>query len=353
VRNQREIDESMMRRCLQLAAAGDFRVAPNPRVGAVITYRNQIIGEGYHRNYGEAHAEVNAIRAAQGKADFKQCTIYVNLEPCAHYGKTPPCADLIVRSGFKRVVIANTDPFEAVDGKGIDRLRKAKIEVVTKVLHDEGRHLNRRFFTFHEKKRPYIILKWAQSADGFVDRIRNGHDPGNFWISSPSTRKLVHLWRAQEAAILIGSRSVAHDNPELTVRDVDAPNPLRIVFDPNQRLDFSSRVFNAASQTLYACSAERLAGCTLPATTSPIPLLSGNPLPELLSHLHQRQVQSVLVEGGKHTHQQLLDAGLWDEIRVLVSSRHVGEGSSAPHLPFQPHARVQYGDDQIITYFKA
>lgn len=342
----------MMRRCLQLAASGDSRVAPNPRVGAVIAYRNQIIGEGYHRVYGEAHAEVNAIQAAQGKADFKQCTIYVNLEPCAHHGKTPPCADLIVRSGFKRVVIANTDPFEAVDGRGIERLRKAKIEVVTKVLHDEGRDLNRRFFTFHEQKRPYIILKWAQSADGFVDRHRNGHDPGNFWITSPATRKLVHLWRAQEAAILIGSRSVAHDNPELTVRDIDGPNPMRIVVDLNQRLSFSERVFNEASKTLYACSAERLSGCTLPETTSPIPLTSGKPLPELLAHLHQRQVQSVLVEGGKHTHQQFLDAGLWDEIRVLGSPRFLGEGSISPHLPFQPHSISMYGDDQISTYFK-
>lgn len=341
-----------MRRCLQLAASGDSRVAPNPRVGAVITYRNQIIGEGYHRNYGEAHAEANAIHAAQGKADFKQCTIYVNLEPCAHHGKTPPCADLIVRSGFKRVVIANTDPFEAVDGKGIDRLRKAKIEVVTKVLHDEGRDLNRRFFTFHEKKRPYIILKWAQSADGFVDRLRNGHDPGNFWITSPATRKLVHLWRAQETAILIGSRSVAHDNPELTVRDIDGPNPIRIVVDLNQRLSFSERVFNEASKTLYACSAERLSGCTLPETTSPIPLTSGKPLPELLAHLHQRQVQSVLVEGGKHTHLQFLETGFWDEIRVLVSPRRLGEGSPAPQLSIQPHRISTYGEDQIITYIK-
>ncbi|HXC06303.1 MAG TPA: bifunctional diaminohydroxyphosphoribosylaminopyrimidine deaminase/5-amino-6-(5-phosphoribosylamino)uracil reductase RibD, partial [Bacteroidia bacterium] len=240
-----------MRRCLELAAQGLGSVAPNPMVGSVIVHQGRIIGEGWHQRYGEAHAEVNAIAAVQEKNLLSGSCLYVNLEPCAHFGKTPPCADLIIRTGIPEVVIGSIDPFAQVSGKGIEKLVKAGIRVRTGVLETECRELNRRFFTFQEQKRPYIILKWAETADRFMDRIRTfGSGEAPLQISSAPSLQLLHQWRSEEQAILIGTHTALLDNPRLTVRERQGKNPLRIVLDPMNRIPASFHLKDGTTPTL-------------------------------------------------------------------------------------------------------
>lgn len=292
-------DQTFMQRCLQLAQNGQRNARPNPMVGAVIVCGDRIIGEGYHVRCGEGHAEVNAFASVRKDDEplLSQSTIYVSLEPCAHYGKTPPCAELIVRKGVRRCVVGCIDPFAKVSGRGVEMLREAGIEVTVGVLEKECRELNRRFFTFHEKRRPYIILKWAQSADGFID---NGGKA--FAFSTPFTRMLVHKLRSECDAILVGRTTAERENPRLDVRLWSGESPLRLVLDSNN---------------------PRFEGMD---TSSPI-------LPQLMSHLYERQVQSLLVEGGAATHQSFIDAGLWDEIRIEVSPVLVGNGTRAARIP--------------------
>ena len=292
-------DQTFMQRCLQLAQNGQRNARPNPMVGAVIVCGDRIIGEGYHVRCGEGHAEVNAFTSVRQEDEplLSQSTIYVSLEPCAHYGKTPPCAELIVRKGVRRCVVGCIDPFAKVSGRGVEMLREAGIEVTVGVLEKECRELNRRFFTFHEKRRPYIILKWAQSADGFID---NGGKA--FAFSTPFTRMLVHKLRSECDAILVGRTTAERENPRLDVRLWSGESPLRLVLDSN----------NPCFEGMD--------------TSSPI-------LPQLMSHLYERQVQSLLVEGGAATHQSFIDAGLWDEIRIEVSPVLVGNGTRAARIP--------------------
>jgi len=296
---QDTIDEIYMRRCLQLAACGRRNARPNPMVGAVIVAAGRIIGEGYHVCCGKAHAEVNAFAsvAEADRALLPEATIYVSLEPCAHYGKTPPCADLIVKKGVRRVVVGCVDPFAKVQGRGIARLREAGIEVRVGVLEDECRRLNRCFFTYNTLRRPYITLKWAQTANGFID---DRFAP--MALSTPFTKMLVHKLRAESDAILVGRVTDERDRPQLNVREWSGRDPLRVVIDSHRPcfpgLDFSRPV-----------------------------------VPQVLDRLHAMGVQSLLVEGGAFTLRSFIDCGAWDTIRVETSPKTVTGGTRAPSLP--------------------
>jgi len=282
--------EFYMARCLQLAKNGFGKVAPNPMVGSVIVCDGKIIGEGYHQKCGEAHAEVNAIASVIDQSLLKHSTLYVNLEPCSHHGKTPPCSDLMIEKGIPHVVVGSTDPHALVNGTGLDRLRKAGIKVQTGVLEKECDILNKRFFTFHKKQRPYIILKWAQSADGFIDKERKEGEQGVNWITAPSTKKITHLWRSQEAAILVGTNTALIDNPELSTRAVTGKNPIRVLIDRELKVPNDNLIFNDASKTLvFNARQSKEEG-----STSHIQIdFEDNVLEQLLSELHQRNIQSL------------------------------------------------------------
>lgn len=301
--------EQMMRRCISLARLGAGNVSTNPMVGAVVVYDGRIIGEGYHRKYGEAHAEVNAINSVKDKALLPKSEIYVSLEPCAHFGKTPPCADLIIEKGIRKVYVGCRDTFGKVDGKGIQKLRAAGAEVVVGVLEQECLDLNRRFFTSVNYKRPYVILKWAQSLDGFIDK-----DFMPVRISNHQTEILNHKWRSEEDAILVGYNTALRDNPSLTNRLWAGKNPLRVVLDRDGSLPKNHRIFDGAARTVVL----NFAGDDAPQ--------------KILSALYEMKVQSVIVEGGARTHQMFIDAGLWDEARILVSPAMLGNGTKAADL---------------------
>jgi diaminohydroxyphosphoribosylaminopyrimidine deaminase/5-amino-6-(5-phosphoribosylamino)uracil reductase len=290
-----------MLRAMELAQLGIGMVSPNPRVGCVIVADGRIIGEGWHQKYGDAHAEVNAVHSVEDKTLLKGSTVFVNLEPCSHFGKTPPCADLLVQHQVKRVVISNLDVNPLVAGKGIEKLRSAGIEVLTGMLEQQGEELNQRFFTFFKKKRPYIILKWAQTADGFLAR-------SNFdskWISNQYARQLVHKWRAEEDAVLVGTGTAAHDNPSLTVRDWSGRNPKRIVIDRFLRLPKTLHLFDQSADTIcYNLLKQEEKNHLVFAKLSEKDFIR-----DLVNDLHARNVQSIIVEGGAQTLQLFLDGG--------------------------------------------
>lgn len=325
-------DERYMARCLQLAACGRVGAPPNPMVGAVIVHNGRIIGEGYHRQCGGPHAEVNAIASVANEELLREATIYVSLEPCAHHGKTPPCADLIIKKGIPRVVVGCRDSFEQVDGKGIQKLREAGIEVTVGVLEAECMALNRAFFTFHSKRRPYITLKWAQSSDGYIDSLReeNGeHKPVRF--SNEGTALRVHRLRALSDAILVGRRTAALDNPSLTTRLWPGKNPLRLVIDRQGELDKTLHVFDKTTKTVVFTEVlrdwnndEKLEQVVLD--------FSNDILPQLLHHLYERGVQRLLVEGGSTLLQSFIDSELWDEAHVETADFPLGKGVKAPTL---------------------
>ena len=318
------VDELFMLRAMELAKLGAGYVSPNPLVGCVIVHDGKIIGEGWHKQYGQAHAEVNAIESVSDKSLLEQSTLYVNLEPCSHFGKTPPCADLVIKHKLKKVVVANTDPNPVVNGAGLKKIQQAGIEVVTGILEKEGRELNKRFFTFVEKNRPYIILKWAQTADGFI--AKKNYD--SKWISNEGSRQLVHKWRSEEDAVLVGTRTAQHDDPELTVRDWSGRNPKRIVFDRFLRLSEKLKLFNHEQATLCYNVMKHKEHTNLVL----IRVSENNFLPEVLTDLVRQKIQSVIVEGGAQTLNLFLTSGLWDEARVFTSSKTFGGGIEAPRI---------------------
>ena len=320
---QEEIDIMYMRRCLRLAANGLGRVRPNPLVGCVIVQDGRIVSEGYHQEYGHNHAERNALLrlSSELRTPSSELTLYVNLEPCSHFGKTPPCADLIIEKGIRRVVCCNDDPNPFVAGNGFRKLEAAGIEVVRHVLEDEGRELNRRFFTFMEQKRPYIILKWAESEDGFMAPTGpvccNTIATHKYWLSTQPQNRLNHRWRTEEAAILVGSDTYLQDNPSLTPRHYLGPAPQPVVLDRRGRLT------DVPPHWLH---------------------LSAPTVEESLHELYERKMQSVIVEGGRKVLDAFIDAELYDEVRILRSPQRLGSGLPAPTLPDVAQGRLKNVD---------
>lgn len=316
------VDEIYMQRCLQLASLGLGDVQPNPMVGAVIVKDGQIIGEGYHHKYGGPHAEVNAIDSVKDKELLKKSTIYVNLEPCSHFGKTPPCADLIVRMGIPKVVVGTVDYHDKVNGHGIAKLQEAGIEVVTGVCEAECVELNKRFFTYHRQHRPYVILKWAQTADGYMDIDRSESPVDSYWITNPTLKVIVHKWRSEEDAILVGHNTMLNDKPQLTTRLYPGKDPQRYLM---QRGD------------------EQIA--PLPCTLTP------SNVEECLHIMYDNRVQSVIIEGGRKTLDMFITSGLWDEARILVGSQYWGKGLPAPVLTQTPN-KIEVIDNNKIMYVR-
>ena len=310
-----------MQRCIELALQGAGSVAPNPLVGAVLVHESTIIGEGYHRQYGHAHAEVNCINAVRpaDRSLIAQSTLYVSLEPCAHYGKTPPCADLIIAKKIPRVVIGCRDPFKEVDGKGIEKLLAAGIEVIQPVMEADSKILNKRFFTFHTRQRPYIILKWTQTANGIVGNA----DHSRLLISNAYSNRLVHKWRSEEAAILVGTHTALYDNPSLTTRFWKGNNPVRLIIDKELRLPASLQIFDGNARTIvfnyikqeettnllyYQCSKDR------------------SLIQQVCDALYSLNIQSVLVEGGTSLLQSFINENLFDEIRIITNTSMQTDG---------------------------
>ena len=318
-------DVLFMQRAMELALRGSGSVSPNPLVGCVIAHEDRIIGEGWHEKYGSAHAEVNAVSRVDDKSLLRESTVYVSLEPCAHFGKTPPCADMLAQHQVKRVVVAATDPNPLVSGKGIKKLRTAGITVETGLLQEEGIHLNRRFFTMILKDRPYIILKWAQTADGFM--ARENFD--SKWISNAYARQLVHKWRTEEDAIMVGANTAHYDNPRLTARDWTGRNPLRIVIDRSLRLSDDLLLFDGSTPTLRY---HRPSGTPAHTREERAEINDADFMTGVMRDLHVRRIQSILVEGGPTLLRWFITTGLWDEARIIVSPVRFGNGIAAPSV---------------------
>ena len=336
-----------MQRCLQLAKLGAGTVAPNPMVGAVLVYNNQIIGEGYHQQYGQAHAEVNCINSVKqsDKAFIKNSTLYVSLEPCAHFGKTPPCVDLIITSRIPTVVIGCRDSFEQVNGKGIKKLQHAGITVITGVLQQRALDVNKHFFTFHNKKRPYLILKWAQTNDGFIAK----KDFTAIKISNALSNRLVHRWRSEAPAILVGYNTALQDNPSLTNRYWSGNNPIRLVIDRQLQLPVSVKLFDGMVKTIVFNQLKQQQENNIRFHQL---AAEQNLLPTLLTALYQLNIQSVLVEGGALLLQSFIDQGYWDEARIITNQTlQTGDGIAAPHLKNSQHSSSFYlNNDRISIY---
>lgn len=339
-------EEKYMSRCIELAKNGLCNAAPNPMVGAVIVCDGRIIGEGYHIRCGEAHAEVNAIRSVKDESLLKRSTIYVSLEPCSHYGKTPPCADLIIEKQIPRIVIGCRDPFSKVAGRGIQKLQDAGREVIVGVLEEECLHLNRRFITFNTLRRPFITLKWAESADRFIDIERIDGTP--VLLSSPLTSMLVHKKRAENTAIMVGRRTALLDNPSLTVRNWYGRSPIRIVLDRNLSLPNKLQIFNGEVTTLVFTEKEHPEEKNVSYITIDF---AHNPLKQIMEELYQRNIQSLLVEGGSQLLQSFIDNELWDEVYIEKCPKRLYSGVKAPEISNNfSYSTEEYFGRQIWHY---
>jgi diaminohydroxyphosphoribosylaminopyrimidine deaminase/5-amino-6-(5-phosphoribosylamino)uracil reductase len=326
-------DKRYMQRCLELAKKGLGTTRPNPMVGCVIVYDDTIIGEGYTSPYGGNHAEVNAIASVKDKSLLKKATLYVSLEPCNHHGKTPPCSDLIVKSKIPKVVIGVFDAHSIVAGKGIEHLKNNGCEVVVGLLEDECKELNKRFFTFHAKKRPYIILKWAETKDGFIDVLREKDaEKKPNWISNAYSQQLVHKWRSQEHAILVGTNTVITDNPQLNVRKWSGINPIRLVLDNSLRIPLDSHVFDGSVKTIVFTSTKTLFSEEKENVLIEYVDYAKDVPKQICDILYKNNIQSILIEGGAQTLRGFINADLWDEARVFVGDKKFGEGLESPTL---------------------
>lgn len=332
-----KLDEIYMKRCLELAAMGRGFVSPNPMVGAVLVHKDRIIGEGYHHKFGGDHAEVIAIRSVSKKELLSEATLYVSLEPCSHYGKTPPCADLVVSSGIPRVVIACKDPNPDVAGKGIEKLRNAGIDVIYPVLEEESKNLNKRFFTRHEKRRPYIILKWAETADGFIDMERAPGEPLHTnWITNHTARMLVHRWRAEEDSIMVGVNTILTDDPGLDTREWPGKSPVRVLIDLNGRVRGNFRILNQKVKTLVYNKESGSGGSD-----------KDKVLVEVLEDLSNKGIHSMIVEGGTKLIESFIRIGLWDEARVFVGNVKFDEGKHGPELKTVPATETVFRGNRL------
>ena len=327
-----------MKRCLELAKNGLPAAMPNPSVGAVIVYENAIIGEGYTSAYGGAHAEVNAINAVKDRSLLKKSTLYVSLEPCCHFGKTPPCCDLIIKNEIPIVVVGTVDPNPKVAGEGIRKIIASGKEVIVGILEKECLESNKRFFTFHIKKRPYVILKWAESSDGFIapSKVLRENRKQPYWISNEVSRQLVHKWRSEEQAILIGTNTVIDDNPKLNVRDWFGKNPVKIVLDQNNRIPKENYIFDSLSKTI---------------------VLSANEIDyskkigkQMVRFLFNNDIQSVIIEGGRQTLQTFIDENIWDEARVFKGSIELENGIKAPDLQAKLVSKSSVLKDELLIF---
>lgn len=339
-----------MQRCLDLAKKGLGNTLSNPLVGSVVVFNGEIIGEGYHRKFGENHAEVNAINSVKVKALLKESTLYVNLEPCSHSGKTPPCTDLILKSGIPRVVIGTIDSSSKSAGKGITMLRNSGCKVSVGILEDESRFLNRRFFTFHEKKRPYIILKWAQTADGFIDIKRDADTAiGPTWISGPYERILVHKWRSEEQAILVGTKTVEIDDPALSVRDWSGNSPIKLVIDHTLKLNINNKIFKDPSQLIIFTALQQKDNS---AFKTEVIDFHAPVWPQIMNCLFKMDIVSVLVEGGGKTLDSLISSEFWDEARVFTGNKKIREGLVAPRMEIQCNHSYRTWQSDLKIYYR-
>lgn len=335
-------DEVYIKRCIELAQKALGKTYPNPVVGSVIVHNQQIIGEGFHEKAGEAHAEINAINSVKDKSLISESTIYVSLEPCAHYGKTPPCALKITKLDFKKVVIGAMDSHDKVNGKGKKIIQEAGIEVVSGILEKECRELNKRFFTFHEKKRPFIILKWAESADAFMDKNFSPYQ-----ISNQLSKQYVHLMRSEEHAILVGKNTALIDNPSLTVREIKGRNPIRILIDFYLEVPTDFNIYNNESETIIFNFFKDYENKHLKF----IKIKRENTIHQILEKLYELQIQSVIIEGGRFTLQQFINKNIWDEAVVFKNPNLFMEnGTKAPEFNFTPK-KTEILRDNLIFYF--
>ena len=330
-----KVHEKYIKRCIEIAKNGLPAAMPNPSVGAVVVHDDLIIGEGYTSVFGGNHAEVNAINAIKDKSLLSQSTIYVSLEPCSHFGKTPPCCNLIIENNIPNVVIGVTDSNEKVAGNGIKKLLEAGINVVVGVLEKECYQSNIRFFTFHEKKRPYIILKWAETQNGFIaPKTRNEQKP--VWITNEYSRQLVHKWRSEEQAILVGTQTVIDDNPMLNVRDWTGKNPIRIVLDLNNRIPQESHIFEKSQETFVITNDD---------------IFNNNKLAqEIANFCYNKNIQSIIIEGGSRTLQTFIDANIWDEARIFKSNNYFDDGIKAPILEAKIFEKFLIDGDELLIY---
>ncbi len=343
-----KIHKKYINRCIQLAKNGLPAAMPNPSVGAVIVFNEKIIGEGYTSAYGGNHAEVNAILSVKNKKLLAKSTIYVSLEPCSHFGKTPPCCDLIIKHKIPNVVIGTIDSNSKVSGQGIKKIIESGANVLVGVLENECRESNKRFFTFHEKKRPYIVLKWAETENGFIapilrqaqDDIQESQDDNinrkPVWITNMYSRQLVHKWRSEEQAILVGTQTVVDDNPKLDVRDWSGENPIRIVLDKNNRISKESYIFDNSQKTFII--------------SENIIHYSENVAKQIVTFLYNNNIQSVIIEGGRQTLQTFINVNLWDEARIFTGKEMFSRGTKAPILTGKIVARSKIESDELVTY---